>query len=228
MRKSTGPQWAIRVLFYCIALLFLAFGVAISANSNLGISPVNSLPYVISDIVKMQPGTCVTIVFCSYILLQILILRKDFKIVNLFQIAFSTLFGYFVNFSKWVVGDFMIPGGIAGRLIMQVISILLVAFGVFLYLDVELVPMPMEGLTMAIAQKIGKPFPTVKTIVDCTVVALGIILTIVCLRLIPFVDPGSRIGIGTVLAAVVTGKIVGIFKKPLSPIVKKICFGEEE
>ena len=36
MRKSSGPQWAIRVLLYIIGLLFLAFGVAISANSNLG------------------------------------------------------------------------------------------------------------------------------------------------------------------------------------------------
>ena len=52
MRKSTLPQWGIRVLFYCIALFFMALGVAFSANSDLGISPVNSLPYVISDIVK--------------------------------------------------------------------------------------------------------------------------------------------------------------------------------
>ena len=51
MRKSTLPQWGIRVLFYCIALFFMALGVAFSANSDLGISPVNSLPYVISDIV---------------------------------------------------------------------------------------------------------------------------------------------------------------------------------
>lgn len=228
MRKSSGPQWAIRVLLYIIGLLFLAFGVAISANSNLGISPVNSLPYVFSDIVKVKPGTCVTVVFCIYILLQAIILRKDFKIVNLFQIVFSTIFGYFVNFSKAVVGDFMIPGGIAGRLLMQVISIILVAFGVFIYMEVELVPMPMEGLTAAIAQKVGKPFHSIKTIVDCGVVLLGIILTVVFLHIIPFVDSASRIGIGTVLAAVVTGKLVGMIKKPLTASVKKICFGEEK
>ena len=111
MRKSTLPQWGIRVLFYCIALFFMALGVAFSANSDLGISPVNSLPYVISDIVKMKPGTCVTIVFCFYILVQILLLGKEFNPVNLFQIVFSTIFGYFVNFTKWMVGDFLFPGG---------------------------------------------------------------------------------------------------------------------
>lgn len=131
MNKSSKPQWCTRVLLYCVALIIMAFGVAFSANSDLGISPVNSLPYVISDIVKIAPGTAVIIVFCTYILIQILILRKDFRWINLFQIVFSTIFGYFVNFSKWVVGDFVIPGAYAGRLLMQIIGILLVSFGVF-------------------------------------------------------------------------------------------------
>jgi len=226
MRKSTLPQWGIRVLFYCIALFFMALGVAFSANSDLGISPVNSLPYVISDIVKMQPGTCVTIVFCIYILVQVILLGKEFNPINLTQIIFSTIFGYFVNFTKWMVGDFLLPGGYIGRLGMQCIGIVLVAFGVFLYLDVELVPMPMEGMTMAIAKKVGKPFPQVKTVVDCTVVLIGVLLTIFCLHLISFRDPGVRIREGTILAALVTGKVIEIMRKPLSPIVKKICFGE--
>ena len=206
----------------------MALGVAFSANSDLGISPVNSLPYVISDIVKMQPGTCVTIVFCLYILVQVILLRKEFNPINLTQIIFSTIFGYFVNFTKWMVGDFLLPGGYIGRLGMQCIGIVFVAFGVFLYLDVELVPMPMEGMTMAIAKKVGKPFPQVKTVVDCTVVLLGVILTVVCLHLIPFRDPGVRIREGTILAALVTGKVIEIIRKPLSPVVKKICFGESK
>lgn len=228
MRKSTLSQWGIRVLFYCIALFFMALGVAFSANSDLGISPVNSLPYVISDIVKMKPGTCVTIVFCFYILVQILLLRKEFNPVNLFQIVFSTIFGYFVNFTKWMVGDFLFPGGYIGRLGMQCVGIVFVAFGVFLYLDVDLVPMPMEGMTMAIAKKVNQPFTKVKTIVDCAVVLLGVILTVVFLHLIPFRDPGVRIREGTILAALVTGKVIAIIRKPLSPIVQKICFGESK
>ena len=228
MRKSTLPQWGIRILFYCIALFLMALGVAFSANSDLGISPVNSLPYVISDIFKMQPGTCVTAVFCFYIVVQILLLRKEFNPVDLLQIVFSTIFGYFVNFSKWIVGDFLFPGGYAGRLLMQCVGIVFVAFGVFLYLEVDLVAMPMEGMTMAIAKKSGKPFPTVKTIVDCTTVAIGIVLTIVCLHLIPFRDPGVRIREGTILAALVTGKVIQIMRKPLAPIVQKICFGSSE
>lgn len=80
---------------------------------------------------------------------------------------------------------------------------------------------------MAISKKVGKPFPSVKTVVDCVVVALGIVLTIVFLHKIPFVHEGVRIREGTILAALVTGKVIDIIRKPLRGPVRKLCFGEE-
>lgn len=68
-----------RILFYVLGLLIMAFGVAISVNSELGESTVNSLPYVISLITGSNLGTCVIIVFGCYIVVQILLLRKQFK-----------------------------------------------------------------------------------------------------------------------------------------------------
>ena len=219
MKKSTPVQFVIRVLIYCLGLLSLAFGVAFSVNSNLGVSPVNSLPYVISRIVKVQMGTCVTAVFCFYILLQILILGRKFNPVNLLQIVFSTIFGYFVDFAKMVLGDFTIPTYF-GQLTMLAISIPLIAVGIVLYMDAQLVPMPMEGLSSCLADKFGVSFPNMKTIVDCLVVGIGLVLC--------FVFLGKLDGLreGTIITAVVTGKVIALIKKPLSPILKKICFGE--
>ena len=219
MKKSTPAQFVIRVLIYCLGLLSLAFGVAFSVNSNLGVSPVNSLPYVISRILNVQMGTCVTAVFCFYILLQILILRRKFNPVNLLQIVFSTIFGYFVDFSKMVLGDFAIPTYF-GQLTMLAISIPLIALGIVLYMDAQLVPMPMEGLSSCLADKFGVSFPNMKTIIDCLVVGIGLVLC--------FVFLGGLDGLreGTIITAVVTGKVIAILKKPLSPVLKKICFGE--
>ena len=219
MKKSTPAQFVIRVLIYCLGLMSLAFGVAFSVNSNLGVSPVNSLPYVISRILNVQMGTCVTAVFCFYILLQILILRRKFNPVNLLQIVFSTIFGYFVDFAKMVLGDFAIPTYF-GQLTMLAISIPLIALGIVLYMDAQLVPMPMEGLSSCLAEKFGVSFPNMKTIIDCLVVGIGLVLC--------FVFLGGLDGLreGTIITAVVTGKVIAIFKKPLSPILKKICFGE--
>lgn len=219
MRKSTPAQFVIRVLVYCLGLLLLAFGVAVSVNSDLGVSPVNSLPYVISRILNAQLGTCVTAVFCTYILLQVILLRREFQLVNLLQILFSTVFGYFVDFAKWTIGDFALPGYV-GRLAMLAVSILFIALGILLYMEAELVPMPMEGLTAAVAKKLGKPFPAMKTIVDCVVVGSGIVLC--------FVFLGGLDGIreGTVITAVVAGRVIAVLRKPLSPMLRRICFGE--
>lgn len=219
MKKSTPAQFVIRVLIYCFALLLMALGVALSVNSNLGVSPVNSLPYVVSRILNVQMGTCVTAIFCFYILLQIIMLRREFQLVQLLQIVFSTIFGYFVDFAKMLVGDFAIPTYF-GQLAMLAASIVLIALGVLMYMDVQLVPMPMEGLSSTLAKKLGKPFPTMKMVIDCLVVLIGVVLSLVFL--------GTLDGIreGTVITAIVVGKLIAIFKKPISPIIKKICFGE--
>ena len=69
-----------RIVIYLAGLFFVALGVAFSVNSNLGVSPVNSLPYVVSRILGKDLGTCVTVIFIGYILIQILLLRKAFRL----------------------------------------------------------------------------------------------------------------------------------------------------
>lgn len=210
-----------RVVIYIVGLLFLAFGVAFSVNSNLGVSPVNSLPYVVSLITETDMGSCVIVIFGSYILVQILLLRRNFQWINLTQMVFSTLFGYFVDFAKWVVGDFALPTYF-GQLAMLAISIIMVAAGVCLYMDVKLVNMPMEGMTHAIKETLlpGLAFHDVKVIMDCVVVGIGVVLS--------FLFLGRLDGIreGTVICALLVGKLMKPIKKILQPVMESYCFGD--
>ena len=217
MQKSSPVQWGLRVLVYITGLFFMALGVAFSINSNLGVSPVNSLPYIISQVSGAAMSSCVIAVFSFYILLQVLILRREFKPVNLLQIVFSTIFGYFVDFAKWVVGDFTLPT-YAGRLVMLGISIMVISVGVLLYIEANLVAMPMEGLSLSVAKKLGISFPNIKMIVDCIVVATSITISFVAFH--------SLVGIreGTVITAIVIGRIIALIRKPISPLIQKLCF----
>lgn len=219
MKKSTPAQYGIRVAVYCVGLLFLAFGVVFAVNSDLGVSPVTSFPYVISCIVKAPLGICVTLTYCGFILLQLLIQRREFPPVNLLQIVFSTIFGYFVDFVEMLVGDFVLPGYV-GRLAMLGISIVLIALGLVIYMDAQLVHMPMEGLTECISKKLGKPFASLKTLFDCLIVLTGVVLCLI------FLGEVTGIREGTIITAMVAGKLVGWVKKWLSPVIQKICFGE--
>lgn len=210
-----------RVIVYVIGLFFIATGVSVSVNANLGISPVNSLPYVVSKILNAPMSSCVIVIFCSYILLQILILRGEFNWINLTQIVFSTIFGYFVDFTNLLIGDWRIPT-YAGSLVMLLISMVLIATGITLYVQANLVPMPMEGLALAIARKTGAAFPKMKILLDCTVVALS---TVLCLLILGRLD-GIREG--TVISAIVIGRIIPYVKKLVGPMLEKFCGTEQK
>lgn len=211
-------NWIARVGAYAIGLLILAFGVAFSVNSNLGVSPANSFPYVVSLIINQKIGNCVTVIFICYILLQILILRKDFQWINLSQILFSTLFGKFVDFAKLVLGDFCIPT-YAGRLLMLAISIVLIAIGISTYMGAKLVNMPTEGLASAIASKLpNKEFHQVKVMVDCASVGTGLILSLI------FLGGLNGIREGTIISAIVIGKVIPYANRLTGPLLQKFCF----
>ena len=215
MKKN---KWIARIAAYAIGLLILAFGVAFSVNSNLGVSPANSFPYVVSLILNTKMGNCVTVIFICYILLQIVILRKDFQWINLSQILFSTLFGKFVDFAKMVLDGFCFPT-YAGRLLMLAISIMLIAIGISMYMGAKLVNMPTEGLASAIAAKLpNKEFHQTKVMVDCASVGTALILSMCFL--------GGLQGIreGTIISAIVIGKVIPYANKVTKPILQKFCF----
>ena len=205
------------MFIYVLGLLCLAFGVAFSVNSNLGVSPVNSLPYIVSQILNHDMGKCVMVIFTGYIGIQIILLRRDFRWINLTQIIFSTIFGSFVDLAKRVLGDFAIPT-YPGQLVMLAISIVFVALGVCLYMDVKLVNMPMEGMTHAVNQTLlpNFPFHDVKVFMDCTVVVIGCTLSFV------FLNRLDGIREGTVICALLVGKVMKPMQKVLIPLVERV------
>lgn len=202
-----------RIILYVVGLWFLALGVSLSIKANLGVSPVNSVPFIISEISSISMGTCVIIVFSFYMLLQILILRKEYQLKNLLQIVFSIIFGYFVDFTNFITKG-IVAVSYSVQLLLLVISIFTIAVGIMMYIDADLVPMPMEGVVIALSKKSKKfKFSQIKTICDCIVVLAGIVFSLWGL--------GRIIGIreGTVLTAIPVGKLIGIFQGKIKPKV---------
>ncbi len=202
------------VAVYCLGLLFSAFGVALSINADLGVSPVNSLPYIIAEMLSIKTGTAVIAVFVLYMLIQKCIRGKAFPLRDLLQLPAAVLFGYFVDFSKRILGDFR-PEGYGASLLMLAGSIFLVALGISLYMSANIVYMPVEGLVQAITDKMETvPFHRIKMGVDCLSVALGVCLS--------FVFLGELTGIreGTVISAICIGKMI-----PLTNRLTKLIWG---
>lgn len=216
-----------RILVYVVGLFIMAFGVPLSLKSNLGVSPVNSLPNEISLVmnsfgINLSLGNAVIIIFSCYVLVQILIKRRRFPLIDLTQVIFSIIFGYFTNFTGMITNASSCLTSLPMRLLFMAVSMVFIAFGVSIYMNAKLVNMPMEGMTLAISEALGKPFARVKIVVDCSTVILALVLSLVFLHGI------EGVGVGTVLAAVCVGLLVKPIQKLVSPALTRFCFGGAE
>ncbi len=210
-----------RVFFYIFGLTLVAFGVGLAIRSGLGISPVSSLPFAVSEATGLRLGLCVTGVYCVYVLVQLALLRREFKPILLLEVVFATIYGYLVDFAKWAVSGIPTPNYLV-RLLLLCTAILLFGFGLVLYLTADLVPMPMEGMLLAIEKKQSRlKYHQLKIAGDVIGVGLA--------ALILFVGTGTLNGLreGTLLMAIFSGPVVGLVARPLAPRVAKLCFGAD-
>ena len=92
-----------RYLLLLVGLSIMAFGVAFSIKASLGTSPISSVPYVISLFTPLTVGTATIAMHCVFILLQILILCKDYHPIQLMQLPVAIFFGYLTDFGVWTV-----------------------------------------------------------------------------------------------------------------------------
>ncbi len=191
-----------KLTLYTVGLFILSLGVGISVASNLGVSPVSALPYVISKITGFELGMCTTGVFVLYLLIQIVILRKEFKVISFIQIAVSFLFGFFVRISTPLMSFLNFTDNYAYRLLLCGVGIIVVGIGVFMYVSSDVIPLPTEGVMLAISKKTGIQFSSSKIIFDISSVAAAVILSLV------FFHRLEGVREGTVLAAVFVGFVV--------------------
>jgi len=207
MFTRNEPKLPNRLIAFILGQFILALAVSISVKSNLGISPVNSIPYVISLISGIEQGLVTTAVFCIFILLQVVILRKDFRKMDLCQVFCASLFGYFVTVTNRLLSSIPSPESYLVRIAFLLTSILLIAIGILTYLSAELISQPAEGLCLAISSKWGWEYHKVKVAFDCTLVTIAATLALVF--------EGKFVGVreGTLVTMVGVGWTIGVIKK---------------
>ena len=63
---------------YIIGVFILSFAVGVSIKSNLGVTPINSIPYAIALITNINVGLSSVLFYFLVIFAQILILGKNY------------------------------------------------------------------------------------------------------------------------------------------------------
>ena len=200
-----------RYLLLLAGLSIMAFGVAFSIKASLGTSPISSVPFVVSLFTPLTVGTATITMHCVFILMQILILRKDYHLIQLMQLPVAFFFGYLTDFGVWAVQ------GIScntywHQWIVCLIGILLVAVGVSFEVKAGVVVLAGEGDVLAVCKVLPKiKFGYMKVGFDVTLVVIACILS--------FVFTGHLQGVreGTVAAAL----LVGLIAKQLGKLLAR-------
>lgn len=206
---------------YFIGLFIMTIGIAFSVRSDLGVSPVSSIPYTLTVVWNVEMGLATFLFHVVLVLIQILLLRRKFKLKNLFQLAVGVLFGLFTTFCNDIVMKISLPDSLPFRIGMLAVSIIVVAFGIFLYVPAEIMPLAGEGTMLAVSEVTGFKFSNVKIGFD---ISMSVISLIVCL--ITVHSMGS-VGIGTVVSAVMTGLVLGVITKLFGEKRDRLINGEK-
>ncbi|MBR5814713.1 MAG: hypothetical protein IKY77_00765 [Methanocorpusculaceae archaeon] len=188
-------------------MALMSFGVVVSVISDLGVTPISSIPYTITVVSGMDFGVATMIFSVLMVLLQILILRKNYKIVNLLQLPIGLVFGAFLTFCGLITAGIPTPDSFVLKIFLILLSTVFVAAGVFLYVSPGFVPLPPEGFVISVSIALKKKFSTVKVISDVTMVLISLLTCVIIVHSL------GSVGVGTIIAAVLVGYEVKLLTK---------------
>lgn len=188
----------------------MAFGVGFSIVGNLGTSPISSVPYTVSLISPITVSTATIIMHCVFIFLQILILRKKYKPIQLLQLPVALVFGVMTDIAVYCLKGITYSSYFT-QWVLCIIGIILVAIGVSIEVMANVVTLAGEGLVLAICQVSNFKFGNIKVCFDVTLVLTAV--------LIGLISQGKILGVreGTIAAAI----FVGLLSKQIIKLIKK-------
>ena len=92
-----GSKLGIRLLYYFGGFFVMTIGIALSVKSNLGVSPVSSIPYTMTCVWGIEMGVATVIFHVILVILQMLLMRRRFEFKNLLQVPVGMVFGAFTT-----------------------------------------------------------------------------------------------------------------------------------
>ena len=207
-----------RYLIFLVGLFVNSLGVSLITKANLGTSPISSIPYVLSLNFPFTLGNF-TIFFSIFLIaLQLIILRKNFKLEHILQIPVSIIFGYFIDLTM-ILFSWVNPEAYIMKIVYLLIGCLILGVGVYMEVLADVVMLPGESFVRAIVLTWKTNFGTTKICFDVSMSVIAAVLS--------FVFAGKLAGVreGTVIAALLVGFIARLIAKKLA-FLKDMIFPE--
>ena len=214
--KRNFQEICLRLFCLLLGLFLLAQGIAFTVIADLGTDAITSPALVCHLVLGDVPGglgysffTVGRLLICVHVLLvllQILLLRRQYKPVQLLQVVMGFVLGgmldFCLSYTRLLPADNYVCS-----LVYTFVGCVICAFGIFTYVKADMVPLSAEGFCLALSRTFSWRFSRVKVGMDCSMIAIAVVLSLIIW--------GEVVGVreGSLICAVCTGFIIGWFFK---------------
>lgn len=194
-----------RSLIYVVGIFFVSLGIVLCKKCGMGISPISSIPLVLSYVTPLSFGMLTSLFHFVNTAMQMILSKKVWDIKMWLQIPLAFVFGWVID---WLNGVIRLenPG-----LIMQIAalfgSVFFTALGMVFMLDMNLIQNPPDGTVRQISILLGKDLGTVKIGYDLVCVISSVLLSVV------FLGRVEGFGLATIISAIFVGKMIGWIRR---------------
>lgn len=196
----------LQILVYVVGMFILAIGLTLNTKANLGVSPIISVSYSISQITGLNFGDLTFVVYAIFVVVQIIIhirLKNHKRIVSdILQLPLSLIFTRLLNiFSTYIPT----AQNLGIRFIVLTLAIICTGVGAAMSLSMQLVPNPGDGIVQSLAEGFNKSVGLTKNLFDCFNLCITLCISIFIAHQI------VGVGIGTLIAVLGVGRVIALF-----------------
>lgn len=222
-QKVAGFVW--QHILLIVSLYVMTLGVALCVRSALGSSVISTIPYVLTlagdahKVIPLSIGQWTYVMNFALVAIQILIMRRQFEYVQLFQLIIGFLFGMLLDINMALTAALPIAN-IGMQIIAQVVGCTILGLGIAFEVKCGSVTMPGEGVPAALCRKYGMPFAKAKIYVDISLVVVAVALGyLYCGRWL-----WSVVGPGTLFAMIYVGMVVKLVTPHIGWFDHVVCY----
>lgn len=202
-----------RYIFLLVGLFVNGLGVSFITKAGLGTSPITSIPYTLSLGFTPTVGMFTLVFNIFLVILQVILLRRNFQLQNLLQLPIIALFSFFIDLTMSLLG-FMQPETYSMKVVSLIVGCLILGFGVFMEMVANVAMLPGEATVRAVSDVFSTDFGKTKIAFDSSMTIIAAILSFIMFKHLDGVREG------TIVAAILVGFIARLFKKYIGGIEK--------
>lgn len=202
MRSSRAGRWAL----FAFGNFLGALGISIITRAGLGTAPLSAPPLVFAKLTGLTMGSCVFFLNVCFFALEYLVQGRKLQSGQWLQLPVTFYFGALIDLTFWMLSG-MTPQNYLFALLQLLAGAGLLGFGISLQVRAQVLLLPGDGVAVAIAKRLGKPFGKVKICFDLVLVVLAAAASLIGLRTLYGVREG------TLIAAVFVGMVSQFFGK---------------